>query len=249
MQQTFQPKEIIVIDDGSIDETSSMINDLFPNVKYLYQKNNGVSSARNKGIKLATGDWIAFLDSDDQWLPEKLEKQQLALKRNPEIKLCHTEEIWIRNGIRVNAMKKHSKKGGWIFQHCLPLCAISPSAAIIHRSVFDTVGLFDESLPACEDYDMWLRITAKYPVIFLEDALIKKFGGHEDQLSQKHWGMDRFRIQALQKILDKNELSKENRQAAYEMLLKKAQVFLNGAQKRGKTSESEYYEQLIKQYG
>ncbi len=249
MQQTFQPKEIIVIDDGSIDETSSMINDLFPNVKYLYQKNNGVSSARNKGIKLATGDWIAFLDSDDQWLPEKLEKQQLVLKRNPEIKLCHTEEIWIRNGIRVNAMKKHSKKGGWIFQHCLPLCAISPSAAIIHRSVFDTVGLFDESLPACEDYDMWLRITAKYPVIFLEDALIKKFGGHEDQLSQKHWGMDRFRIQALQKILDKNELSKENRQAAYEMLLKKAQVFLNGAQKRGKTSESEYYEQLIKQYG
>ncbi len=248
IQQTFQPVEIIVIDDGSTDDTTSMIGDFFPNVKYLYQKNSGVSSARNQGIKTATGDWIAFLDSDDQWLPEKLHKQQLALKCNPGIKLCHTEEIWIRNGIRVNAMKKHSKKGGWIFQHCLPLCAISPSSAIIHRSVFDNVGLFDESLPACEDYDMWLRITAKYPVIFLEDPLIMRFGGHEDQLSRKHWGMDRFRIQALQKILDQNELSIENRDAASTMIKKKAQIFLNGAQKRGKTTESDYYEQLIKRY-
>lgn len=248
MQQTLRPKEIIVIDDGSTDSTGAMINDFFPNVKYLYQKNSGVSSARNTGIKLATGDWIAFLDSDDQWLPEKLEKQQQALKDSPGIKLCHTEEIWIRNGVRVNAMKKHTKRGGWIFQHCLPLCSISPSSAIIHNSVFDDVGLFDESLPACEDYDMWLRITAKYPVIFLEDPLITKFGGHKDQLSRKHWGMDRFRIQALQKILDKNDLPAENRQAACEMLKKKAQIFLTGAQKRGKITESKYYEQLILRY-
>jgi glycosyltransferase involved in cell wall biosynthesis len=234
MQQTTQSHEIIVIDDGSTDNTCDMINDFFPNVKYLYQKNKGVSSARNEGIKIATGDWIAFLDSDDQWLPEKLEKQQRALNHNPDIKLCHTEEIWIRNGIRVNAMKKHTKKGGWIFQHCLPLCVISPSSAIIHRSVFDDVNLFDESLPACEDYDMWLRITVKYPVLFLEDPLIIKYGGHNDQLSRKHWGMDRFRIQALQKILDKNDLSPENHQAACEMLKKKHTFFLAVPKNEGK---------------
>ncbi|MFZ2313609.1 MAG: glycosyltransferase family A protein [Methylobacter sp.] len=246
--QTSLPTEVTVIDDGSTDETGAMIRKEFPLVNYCYQENSGVSAARNLGIQQSTGDWLAFLDSDDEWLPEKLANQKALLTANPDHKICHTEESWIRNGIRVNAAKKYAKTGGWIFKYCLPLCAISPSTVMIHRSVFDDIGLFDVDLPACEDYDLWLRITASYPVLLIEEPQIHKHGGHEDQLSGLHWGMDRFRINALQKIIDTGQLSAENQQAAVTILLKKAAIYLNGVTKRGKTDEASYYQQLIKQY-
>lgn len=246
--QTLPPTEIIVIDDGSSDATAVMIHDEFPQVSYYCQENAGVSSARNLGIYHATGNWIALLDSDDEWLHEKLARQTAALIAAPESKICHTEEQWIRNGVRVNPAKQYAKPGGWIFKDCLPLCAISPSTVMIHRSVFDDVGLFDTDLPACEDYDLWLRITTKYPVLLVAEPQIKKHGGHQDQLSQQHWGMDRFRIKALQKIIEAGQLSNEHQQAAVDMLLTKAEIYLNGVTKRGKTEEMDYYRQLIKRY-
>jgi glycosyltransferase involved in cell wall biosynthesis len=246
--QTLLPAEVAVIDDGSTDDTEDMLRREFPQAHYYYQENCGVSTSRNHGIQLATGDWLAFLDSDDEWLPEKLAKQKAVLSANPEYKACHSEENWIRNGIRIDAPKKYAKTGGWIFSHCLPLCAMSPSTMLIHKSVFTDVGLFDIQLPACEDYDLWLRITAKYPVLLLEQPQINKHGGHEDQLSTAFWGMDRFRISALQKIIDAGQLSEQNRQAAVNMLLKKATIYLNGVTKRGKTDEADYYRQLIARY-
>lgn len=246
--QSIPPQEVIVVDDGSTDQTAQMLQQEYPQVKTITQNNKGVSAARNKGVQLAQGDWIAFLDSDDTWVAEKLACQISALQAAPELRVCHTEEIWIRNGVRVNAMNKHNKKGGWIFQHCLPLCVMSPSAIMIHRSVFEDIGLFDEGLPACEDYDLWLRISAKYPVLFLQQPLIHKYGGHEDQLSHKFWGMDRFRIQALEKIIAQPELSVEDKQSAMRMLVKKAKIFSNGALKRGKLESAQYYQRLVDKY-
>jgi GT2 family glycosyltransferase len=246
--QTLLPTDIVVIDDGSTDDTAAMIRAEFPAVRYYHQENQGVSSARNLGIQHATGDWIAFLDSDDEWLPEKLTHQQAALTAKPDSLICHTEEQWIRNGVRVNPAKHYAKTSGWIFNECLPLCAISPSTVIIHRSIFATIGLFDTELPACEDYDLWLRITAHYPVLLIAEPQIKKHGGHADQLSQQHWGMDRFRISALQKIIAGGQLTADNQQAAIAMLVKKAEIYLNGMIKRGKTEEAHYYQQLIQQF-
>jgi len=241
IKQSLPPAEIIIVDDGSTDGTAELIQNNFPDCRYLHQQNQGVSSARNSGIAAASGEWLAFLDSDDEWMPDKLATQSAALETAPGLLLCHTEEIWIRNGKRANQMKKHTKRGGWIFQHCLPLCAISPSSAIIHRSLFEAVGLFDESLPACEDYDLWLRICAFYPTLYIETPHIVKHGGHEDQLSRKHWGMDRFRIQALEKIIAHPKLSPADWHAATKILIKKAGILAQGAIKRSKQQQADYY--------
>ena len=235
--QSCSPKEIIVVDDGSTDETSALMTSEYPEIVFIQQQNTGVSSARNVGIKRASGDWIAFLDSDDEWLPEKLEIQMKALYENPGEKICHTNEIWIRNGKRVNPKKKHEKFGGWIFQKCLPLCCISPSSVIIHKSIFKEIGLFDYSLPVCEDYDLWLRITARNPVLYIEEPFLIKYGGHEDQLSKKYWGMDRFRIKSLEKIISSRVLSDLDENAAKKILMEKIYIFIQGAQKRGNIKE------------
>ena len=240
-RQTRPPDEVIVIDDGSTDDTQGLVRGQFPDVRYLQQENRGVAAARNRGIGEARGDWLAFLDSDDEWLPRKLERQLEALRREPEFLLCHTNEIWIRRGRRVNPMKKHTKSGGYIFKKCLPLCVISPSSVLIHRSLFERVGLFDESLPVCEDYDLWLRVTPTRPVLYLEEPLVIKYGGHADQLSRRHWGMDRFRIRALEKVIDSETLSAEDRRAAARMLVEKIDIYLAGARKRGKENDAEGY--------
>lgn len=242
LNQTKRAEEIVVVDDGSTDDTSDLIQSNYPEVITLHQSNRGVSAARNRGIREASGEWLAFLDSDDEWLADKLERQMAALGEHPETKVCHTDEIWIRCGRRVNPMKKHAKHGGWIFRKCLALCCISPSSVLIHRSVFSDVGQFDESLPACEDYDLWLRVTARYPVLYLPEKLLVKYGGHEDQLSKRHWGMDRFRIQALKKIIESDTLNENDRRAAEAMLAEKDRIYTEGARKRGKAAPAAAFE-------
>ncbi len=246
--QSLSPVQVVVADDGSTDNTRELVSARFPYADYVYQQHHGVSRARNSGIRRARCEWLAFLDSDDEWLPWKLQHQVDALRAQPDYRVCHTNEIWIRNGERVNPMKKHEKAGGWIFERCLPLCVISPSSVLIHRAVLESVGLFDEALPACEDYDLWLRICARYPVLYLPQPLINKYGGHEDQLSRKHWGMDRFRIQALERLTKEANLSFNELQATLNTLMHKAGIVLAGARRRGNQGLVTEYENKVVRY-
>ncbi len=247
--QTYSRLELIVVDDGSTDETPQRIPACFPDIRYVRQAHRGVSAARNLGIRHAHGDYIAFLDSDDLWLPKKLEREMAFLSEQPDFRICYTDEIWIRRGVRVNPKKKHRKYGGWIYPYCLPLCIISPSSVIIHRKVFETVGVFDESLPACEDYDLWLRVTARYPVGWIDEALIVKRGGHEDQLSRAFWGMDRFRVRALIKILREGPLSVAWRRRTREELERKCRILVQGFEKRGKEAAAAFYRRILEDSG
>ncbi len=253
LAQTLPADEIIIVDDGSTDNTVSILKSRYSEVelsmiRFIEQDNQGVSAARNAGIAAATHEWIALLDSDDFWHEDKLQKQIQALENAPEYLMSHSDEIWIRNGLRVNQMNKHKKTGGYIFQQCLPMCVISPSAVIIHRLIFDEIGLFDETLPACEDYDLWLRICSRYPVLYIDEALITKHGGHDDQLSHKYWGMDRFRIQALNKIISEAKLNDSDRDAAIKMMQHKINIYLVGAEKHGNTEHVDDFKELLTKY-
>jgi glycosyltransferase involved in cell wall biosynthesis len=245
LAQNFRDVELIVVDDGSTDATPQLLKGYGQAIRVLRQENRGVSAARNAGIAAARGALIAFLDSDDLWLPGKLDHQVEFFNSQPDALICQTEELWVRNGRRVNPGKRHRKRGGMIFEPSLDLCLVSPSAVMVRRELFQRVGLFDESLPACEDYDLWLRVSSRYAVHLIDIPLIVKRGGHADQLSCTA-GLDKFRIAAIAKLLDGGRLSVEQRRSAVRTLKQKCKVYAGGCRKRKRMTEAEHYEQLAK---
>jgi len=248
LAQTFLDFELIVVDDGSTDDTPKLLSSYNNKVRVITQTNQGPSAARNRGIEAAKGKWIAFLDSDDVWKPDKLKKQVRFITDHPDTKICQTEEVWIRNGKRVNPRKKHEMHSGWIYEKCLPLCIVSPSSVMIHQDVFEKVGLFDETMPACEDYDLWLRIAPHYPIFLIREQLIVKQGGHADQQSRAVESLDRLRIKAIVKSIESGYLSDTQYQAALFELNKKCRVYGNGCIKRGKKEDGEAYLSLPEKF-
>jgi len=241
LQRRLAPLEIIVVDDGSTDNTPEVVETFGSFVKYVFQDHRGVSSARNHGIALSSGEWIAFLDSDDLWLPDKLSRHWQFCMENPDILISQTDEIWLRHGVRLNPRKYHEKPDGYCFDRLLERCLVSPSAVMIHRSVFDAVGVFDERLLACEDYDLWLRIGYRFPIGLVRKKLVIKRGGHVDQLSGSIEALDRFRIFAMVKLFLREPLSEEQRQAVIRELSKKCKIYATGASKRGKVFQHEFF--------
>jgi glycosyltransferase involved in cell wall biosynthesis len=247
LAQDFTDFELIVVDDGSTDGTGALLSGFSGRLTVLSQPNRGVSAARNAGIAAARAGLIAFLDSDDLWLPRKLTTQVGWFRQRPRALICQTEELWLRNGRRVNPGRRHRKRGGMIFEPSLELCLVSPSAVMVRRALFDRVGLFDEALPACEDYDLWLRVSARFAVGLIETPLIVKRGGHPDQLSRA-FGLDRHRIASLFKLLEGGRLTPGQRQAAAGVLRRKCAIYAAGCRKRGRIEEAEYYVSLAGEY-
>jgi glycosyltransferase involved in cell wall biosynthesis/nucleoside phosphorylase len=244
LSQTQPPEEVIVVDDGSKDDLESALKPFKEDIIIIKNKiNHGVSYSRNVGIQKAKNPWLAFLDSDDLWEPKKLANQWKFHQNYPFYQISQNGEIWIRNGIRVNPKYYHIKPEGWIWSLCLHRCLISPSAVMIKKSLLAQVGLFDENLPACEDYDLWLRITREHVVGLLDDLSVIKQGGHKDQLSKHYIAMDRFRVESLLKFLE-NEENLEYRTELIAMIRKKSMILLKGYRKRQNDTEIEKYQRL-----
>ena len=239
--------ELIVIDDGSTDKTGKRLSGFGSRLKYYQQENAGVSAARNCGLALSTAPLVAFLDSDDLWLPAKLRVQYNYMTEHPEVYICQTEEVWWRNSRQVNPKKHHRKPSGDIFRRSLNLCLVSPSAVMMRRELFEKVGYFDEDLPAAEDYDLWLRVSVDHVVPLLPDPLVIKRGGHSDQLSARS-GIDRYRIKALEKLLESDRLSNRQYQWVWQALKRKCEIYGQGCLKRGRLNEGERYLALPNKY-
>ena len=247
LSQTYREFELIVVDDGSTDNTYEVVLGFKSEIVYIKQENRGAAAARNTGIKRAKNKFLAFLDSDDCWDKEKLATQIDEMQKNPSYLVSHTQETWYRNGVLLKQKRKHKKYSGYIFDKCLPLCAVGMSTVMIKKELFERVGEFDENFPCCEDYDFWLRVSVRHPFLFIDKPLTSKDGGKLDQLSFIYrTGMDKFRIQAIVKVLEAgNILSDKQRRLAMEELKRKCQIYGNGCVKHGREKEGKYYLQLL----
>ena len=246
MSQTDTDFELIVIDDGSTDETARVVSEYDDSrVRYVVQKNQGVAGARNRGIQEAKGEWIAFLDSDDWWLPRKLEGVRSAIEKNPQVRIFHTKERWLRAGVELPQKEKHQNPTGYVYPQIVKICCISFSTIVIHRSVFETVGMFDEDFTVCEDYDFLLRAAYEFDVHLIPEVLTEKEGGRPDQLSSR-FGLDGFRIQALLKMLKNGNLNDQDGDLTLETLLNLSKIYLKGVRKRGRQEEFEQYLEEIR---
>jgi glycosyltransferase involved in cell wall biosynthesis len=237
--------EVIVVDDGSTEGTWQDLSGHelpvhFDDVRAVRTERRGPAAARNRGIALARGRLIAFLDSDDLWMPEKLARQSLFMRNNPDCLISQTGETWMRDGRRVNPGRRHRKRPGDIFIDSLRTCLISPSAAILRRELLDEVGGFDEDMAACEDYDLWLRILARHEVGLLDEPLTVRRAGHPGQLSATVAALDRFRILALAKLLADASLEAARRRAAAEVMAEKCLVYGKGLARRGRHDDAAF---------
>ena len=169
LAQSHRNFELILVDDGSDDNTAELIDKYNADIVYIRQENRGPAAARNRGIEKAHHNLLAFLDSDDWFAENKLETQIEAMDQNPSYLISHTDEIWYRNGQLLNQKLKHKKNSGDIFGQSLELCAVGMSTIMIRKEIFERYGLFDEEYPCCEDYEFWLRISAEEKFCWLRN--------------------------------------------------------------------------------
>ena len=245
--------ELIVVDDGSTDNTHHLVERMAGQtslpIVLLRQENRGAAAARNAGIRAARGELLAFLDSDDWWLPQKLGLQSAAMAAQPGVPISHTREILFRGGMRVNQKKKHDPPGGDIFLASLAMCVVGMSTTMIRRELFERYGFFDETLPCCEDYDLWLRVGCREPFLLVPEPLTGKDGGRTDQLSVIHrMGMDVYRIRSLCGLLDAAVLRPDQHRAAAAELHRKCRIYGQGCHKHGRPEEGYYYQRLVETY-
>ncbi len=248
LEQTGPALELVVVDDGSEDDVSQSLAPFARDarLRLLRVEHGGVSRARNLGVAAGRAPLLAFLDSDDYWLPGKLRAQVAELEAGGGA-INQTEEIWIRNGRRVNPPQHAIKRAGDLFLASLAHCLITPSSVLMTRALFDACGGFDESLPACEDYDLWLRVCTRHFVGLVAQPLLVRVGGHADQLSARTPVLDRFRVAALDKWLQANP-GEARTDAVREVLHNKLRILENGYAKRGNAEGNRFCRSVASRY-
>jgi glycosyltransferase involved in cell wall biosynthesis len=249
--QHYRRFQLILVDDGSTDGTGDRVKDLRESfgLRYLRLPHSGMpGKVRNAGARLATGRYLAFLDSDDQWKPEKLARQIAFFEEHRDLRICHTREIWRRGDKIVSQAGQRHKRSGYIFPDALKKCIIGPSTVMMRRGLFEEFGGFREDMEIAEDYELWLRITARYPVGYIDEPLVVKQGGHPDQLSEKYGQIESFRIRALLLNLEDGTFVGEKRELAVRELARKCEIHARGCERRGKSEEARRCREIASRY-
>ena len=245
LAQTYPYFELIIVDDGSDDNTASLVQSYDQDIIYVRQKNRGPAAARNRGVQAARFNYLAFLDSDDRFVENKLAVQLRAMQMNPGFQISHTQETWYRHGRILNQKKRHTKESGDIFSRSLELCVVGMSTVMVHRKIFERFGGFDEEFPCCEDYEFWLRVSASQNFLLIDKPLTIKDGGREDQLSRIfRVGMDKYRIKAIMNLLAAGFLTERQKEAAFSALRHKCIIYGKGCIKHGRKDEGKHYLRL-----
>ncbi|TYC62713.1 glycosyltransferase [Marinobacter sp. BW6] len=184
LAQTYSDLELIIVDDGSVDDTRKVLEPFFADgrVRYFYQENQGQSHARNLALEHADGDFIAFLDSDDLWSPDKLEKQLAVLRERPEVDIVHGDEAMIDEQGAVISLENMKRYSGRITRRLLADNSVSITTALVRRRCFDEMGGFDTSVGVADDYELWLRFSARY-CFYYEPGIVASYRVMADQIS------------------------------------------------------------------
>jgi glycosyltransferase involved in cell wall biosynthesis len=239
-KQSYPHIECIVVDDGSTDDTPQLSN--LQDLRYIRIEHTGMpGGVRNIGSQQASGSLLAFLDSDDLWMPDKIEKQVRFLSNHPDILICHTREIWKRGDRIISQSRQRHKRSGNIFEDCLKKCIVGPSTTILEKSLFMDMGMFNPDLEIAEDYELWLRISAGHSFGYIDEPLVVKRGGHDDQLSARHGQIEIFRIRALSEDIDRKVFQDNQMRLAQSELARKCRIYAKGCMKRGKHAEAARY--------
>jgi glycosyltransferase involved in cell wall biosynthesis len=247
-RQTYRRFEVIVVDDGSEDHTRFVVDEYelgFVSVPHCGRP----GYLRNLGVENASGELLAFLDSDDLWRRTKLERQVAYMRSHPEIPLCHTRELWLRAGRTVSQAKQRHEREGHIFGACVRKCIIGPSTVIMRKDLFEEVGGFDPDLEIAEDYELWLRISSAHRIGYIDEPLVTKRGGHEDQLSEKYGQIEIFRLRALLRDIERGLFGGQNLILARREAARKCRIYGRGCEKRGKIQEAAGYFELANRFG
>lgn len=264
LAQSHPPQEIIVVDDCSTDRTTELLEQITSQMQrgrsrvlasggeaefrvVRLKKHSGYPGfVRNCGVAIATSDYIAFLDDDDQWLPQKLALQVALHNTHPKCIISCSDEYWLRRGrlIAHPPPTEHSFR----FASALQKCTIGPSTVMVWRECIDprhgTGYGFEPTLELAEDYHLWLRILDRHRVRYIPQKLTLKCEYGQAQLSHKYPYIERFRINALELLLEQESLSAPHHRAAATVCADKCLLWSAGARKRGRTEEALHYERM-----
>jgi glycosyltransferase involved in cell wall biosynthesis len=253
LAQTVRDFQLIVADDGSTDDTRGRLSGFEDSrISCLFLEHHGMPGrARNAGAAAAQGRYLAFLDSDDLWLPEKLERQTRLFQAGDRAPLCHTRELWLRGGREISQAGRSHRREGDIFRDALVKCVVGPSTVIVEKDFFERHGGFREDLEIAEDYELWLRMSFDSPVAYLDEGLTIKRArmqarGEEANLSEKYGHIEVFRIRALCDLIAQGAFASlpEKDELARRELIRKCGVYAAGCYKRGRREEALRYEAL-----